>query len=106
LVSATASPALVGSTAYTWTYDSFGNRLTQTGNGGQNPWDNVWANYANDASGNPHNQMTQTNARGVTTYPGYDAAASGTSEISDYCGAPEVVGVLDRCGVFCAAIKA
>jgi hypothetical protein len=60
LTSATASPAVEGSTSYLWTYDSFGNRLTQTGNGGSN----VWAQYANDSGGNPHNQVTQTNARG------------------------------------------
>jgi RHS repeat-associated protein len=53
-----------------WSYDSFGNRLTQAGNGGMN----IVSQFANDAAGNPHNQVTQTNARGVTSLPQYDAA--------------------------------
>jgi RHS repeat-associated protein len=55
-----------------WSYDSFGNRLTQTGNGGMN----IWTQSGNDANGNPHNQVTGTNARGVSWTPDYDAAGN------------------------------
>jgi YD repeat-containing protein len=36
LTSASASPAIQGNSSFAWTYDSFGNRLTQTSNAGIN----------------------------------------------------------------------
>jgi RHS repeat-associated protein len=76
LTGATLAPALGGNTTLAWTYDSFGNRLTQAGNGGMN----IVSQFANDAAGNPHNQVTQTNARGVTSLPQYDAAGEMQSD--------------------------
>ena len=55
-----------------WSYDSFGNRLTQTDGGGMN----IWTQSGNDTNGNPHNQVTGTNARGVSWTPDYDAAGN------------------------------
>jgi YD repeat-containing protein len=37
---------------------------------------NIWTQSGNDANGNPHNQVTGTNARGVTWTPDYDAAGN------------------------------
>jgi RHS repeat-associated protein len=61
LTSASASPAVQGNSSFAWSYDSFGNRLAQSSDGGMN----IYTYVANDASGNPHNQVTSTNARGV-----------------------------------------
>ncbi|MDR3562949.1 MAG: RHS repeat-associated core domain-containing protein [Negativicutes bacterium] len=72
LTSATAAPAVQGTSSFAWTYDSFGNRLGQGGDGGMN----IWTQSGNDANGNPHNQVTGTNARGVSWTPDYDAAGN------------------------------
>src|ERR1017187_7585063 len=77
LTSANASPAVEGNSSYQWFYDSFGNRLTETGNMGTN----IWTQSGNDSNGVPHNQVAPTtpgwpatNARGVAWTPQYDAA--------------------------------
>ena len=87
LTSATASsnqPGAYQGLSLAWTYDSFGNRLTQSHTGTPSvAVDDAWAHY-DDAPGNttPHNQMTSTQNGNVQ----YDAAGNltfdGTNNIA------------------------
>jgi RHS repeat-associated protein len=88
-LSGAAAAAPVGgtdSTNYCWNYDSFGNRLTQSGSNeafqsGTLCQAQTSANYSNTwASYNAQNQLTQTNARGVTVSPTYDASGDVTAD--------------------------
>lgn len=71
---------------YCWSYDSFGNRLSQAGSNlqfqsGGSCQPQSSGTYTNVASSfNAQNQMTQTNARGVSVAPGYDAAGDVTAD--------------------------
>jgi len=73
LTSASGSAAVDGVSSLNWTYDSFGNRLTQTGNGGMNVSTQI------DTTNGTHNQITLTNVhnpQGSPTSVFYDAAGN------------------------------
>jgi RHS repeat-associated protein len=72
LTMATGSQVVDGNSSYAWTYDSFGNRQTQTGNGNMG----TVTTQADSSNASPHNQIISTNARGVPWTPGYDAAGN------------------------------
>ena len=90
LSNANASSGSYSDNSICWSYDSFGNRLQQeissapfqSGSGGANLCNpQPSASVTTDlASYNANNQITSTNARGVTAIPGYDASGSMTSD--------------------------
>lgn len=88
--SATVSPAMQGNSYFCWTYDTWGNRLSQMGSNealssgcqpaaGANVTTNI-ATYDPPSSANPTNRISSTNARGVEATPAYDAAGNMLSD--------------------------